>query len=93
LGRFVVARVGVEDQTERIGALVVGGDLAVDVLGVVAEGRDGFRARQQPGANGGQHRVEFLLGIDPLPTLWNPFGREVVALLLGELRQRQRAFK
>ena len=30
------ARVGVEDQSEVVGALVVGGDLAVDVFGVVA---------------------------------------------------------
>ena len=36
---------------EVVGALVVGGDLAVDVLGVVAVGRDGFRAAHQARAD------------------------------------------
>jgi hypothetical protein len=82
--------VGVEHQAQGIGAGVGGGDLPVDVLGVTAEGRDRFGAAYEPGADGGQHRIELLLRIHPLPALGNPLHRPVLALPPREARDPQR---
>src|SRR5512137_1321399 len=55
--RQLLPRIGVELEAQRISAGVVGGDFAIDVLGVVAEGRDRFGAREQPSPDRGDQRV------------------------------------
>ena len=62
-----LARIAVEHQLEVIGAGIVGGDLAVERLGIVAEGGDRLGAAHPPGADviGICEAIRFMTGTEP----------------------------
>src|SRR5690606_15630190 len=78
IGRLPAHRAAVgEVEAERGGALLVGSDLGIDLLGVVAALGDGLAAALEARLDGENLGLDVLLGIDVVELRWQPLAAEI----------------